>query len=178
MTPKTAGLLVAAALATGWLMGNSVSQEAPAGAGARRQSGPRPLGSGKVVVAPYTQKLRERLKEQQPATPARGRNPFVYGSRTRPSGGYSGRSRGVEPEPAPAAPLPVEPPAPVFKLSGVATNQENGAAVFTAIIIDNGSMVFAVAGDKLSNGYTVVRVDEMSVTLADAGGITQTLRLP
>jgi hypothetical protein len=33
-------------------------------------------------------------------------------------------------------------------------------------------------GDKLSNGYQVVRVDEMSVTLVDAIGVTQTIRLP
>jgi hypothetical protein len=39
-------------------------------------------------------------------------------------------------------------------------------------------MVFARAGDTLSNGYSVVRVDEMSITLADASGVTQTLRLP
>jgi hypothetical protein len=39
-------------------------------------------------------------------------------------------------------------------------------------------MVFAKAGDKLSNGFSVVRVEEMSVTLADASGVTQTIRLP
>jgi hypothetical protein len=39
-------------------------------------------------------------------------------------------------------------------------------------------MVFVKAGDKLSNGYSVVRVEEMSVTIVDATGITQTLRLP
>jgi hypothetical protein len=50
--------------------------------------------------------------------------------------------------------------------------------VLTAIMIDNGSMVFAKAGDKLSNGFSVVRVEEMSVTLQDAAGITQTIKLP
>ena len=48
----------------------------------------------------------------------------------------------------------------------------------TAIVIDNGTMVFAKTGDRLSNGYSVVRVDEMSITLVDAAGVTQTLRLP
>lgn len=79
----------------------------------------------------------------------------------------------------PAAPaMPVEPPMPVFRLSGIAANTENGAAVLTAIVIDNGAMVFVKAGDKLSNGYSVVRVEEMSVTLVDATGVTQTIRLP
>ena len=70
------------------------------------------------------------------------------------------------------------PPVPVFKLSGIASNAEDGATVLTAIVNDNGAMVFAKAGDKLSNGYSVVRVDETSVTLVDATGITQTIRLP
>ena len=48
----------------------------------------------------------------------------------------------------------------------------------TAILNDNGAMVFVKAGDRLSNGYSVVRVDETSVTLVDATGITQTIRLP
>jgi hypothetical protein len=30
----------------------------------------------------------------------------------------------------------------------------------------------------LSNGYSVVKVEELSVTLVDASGVTQTLRLP
>jgi hypothetical protein len=66
----------------------------------------------------------------------------------------------------------------VFKLSGIASNTENGVAVLTAIVIDNGSMVFVKTGDKLSNGYSVVKVEELSVTLVDASGVTQTLRLP
>ena len=66
----------------------------------------------------------------------------------------------------------------MFKLSGVASNTENGATVLTAIVIDNGSMVFVKTGDKLSNGYSVVRVDELSMTLVDAAGVTQTIRLP
>ena len=50
--------------------------------------------------------------------------------------------------------------------------------MLTAIINDNGSLVFAKAGDPLSRGYRVVSVDEIAVVIADAAGITQTLRLP
>jgi hypothetical protein len=75
-------------------------------------------------------------------------------------------------------PMQLAPPAPQFRLSGIASNQQDGAVVLTAIIIDNGVMVFAKAGDKLSNGHTVQRIDEASVTLVDAEGVTQTLRLP
>ncbi len=73
---------------------------------------------------------------------------------------------------------PPAPPLPVFKLSGIASNAEGGGTVLTAIVNDNGALVFVKAGDKLSNGYSVVRVDETSVTLVDAAGITQTVRLP
>ena len=78
----------------------------------------------------------------------------------------------------PVVEVPVEPPLPVFKLSGIAASRENGVVELTAIVIDNGVMVFAKTGDKLSNGYSVVRVEEGSITLVDAAGVTQTLRLP
>ena len=176
MQPRTVGLIVAAALATGWLMGGGATSQDPSVDRSRGQSSVRPLGTSPTPVAPYTNKLRERMKDQ-PATPERGRNPFVYGPRggSRPS--MSGRRSTPEPEAAPE-PAPFVPPAPVFRLSGIASNQQDGTTVLTAIIIDNGVMVFAKTGDKLSNGYMVVRVDETAVILADSAGVTQTLRLP
>ena len=88
------------------------------------------------------------------------------------------RNEDAQREASPIAVAPYVPPMPVFKLSGIASNAEDGATVLTAILNDNGAMVFAKAGDRLSNGYSVVRVEETSVTLADATGITQTIRLP
>ena len=111
---------------------------------------------------------------RQPVTPERGRNPFAYGSR------HVGTRNDV-PAAAPERPVmaeAVEPPVPVFKLSGIAASRQDGNTVYTAIVIDSGTMVFATAGDRLSNGYSVLRVDEASITLADAAGVTQTLRLP
>jgi hypothetical protein len=164
--------MVAAALAIGW-MGSSLTQ-APPSAQATGDSGLRPLG-GQPSVAPRTEQLRQRLSE--PPTPSRGRNPFVFSSRApRPTA-----FRDREPEAAPpavAAPVVMAAPLPVFRLSGVASTVQDGVAVLTAIMSDNGAMVFAKAGDKLSRGYTVVRVEEMSVTLSDADGVTQTIRLP
>lgn len=176
MQPRTVGLIVAAALATGWLLGGGATPQEPPVDRGRGAASVRPLGTSPTPVAPYTHKLRERMKDQ-PATPERGRNPFVYGARggSRPS--MTGRSASAEPEPA-TEPAPFVPPAPMFRLSGIASNQEDGTTVLTAIIIDNGVMVFAKTGDKLSNGHMVVRVDETSVMLADSAGVTQTLRLP
>jgi len=173
MRPRTVGLIVAAALATGWLMGGATSQESSVDQASRGPSRARPLGTNPPAT-PYTSKLRERMKEQ-PTMPQRGRNPFVYGARgARTAGRYDPPA---EPAAAIPSPEPVE-QLPMFRLSGIASNQQDGTTVLTAILIDNGVMVFAKTGDKLSNGYTVVRLDEASITVADPAGITQTLRLP
>jgi hypothetical protein len=129
------------------------------------QASPAPL-------VPNTDRLRAYLNS--PPQPTRGRNPFVYGSRMPARAVHREAAETVVPAPAVA----VEPPMPIFRLSGIASNAEADAVIRTAIIIDNGSMVFAKAGDKLSNGYSVVSVDEMAVTLVDANGVTQTIRLP
>ena len=164
-TRTSLGLFVVTALATR-LLGGGTTQEVDV-----RDTPPaRPPVSAPSTE--FTQQLRERLKTQ--VTPERGRNPFVYGARH--SAAPSVRSE--EPAEVAVAPPPPEPPLPIFKLSGIAASQQDGATVLTAIVIDNGVLVLAKAGDQLSNGHSVVRVDEMSVTLIDAAGVTQTLRLP
>lgn len=172
LTSRSIGLLVATALAAGWL-GASLTQPAPPAqsasvAPARRPAAPRPV--------PRADKLRELLAS--PPLPSRGRNPFVYGPRTAPAARDHQQHGNEIVAPAQPPAMPAEPPAPIFKLSGIASDNENGTPVLTAIVIDNGAMVFVKTGDKLSNGYSVVRVDELSVTIVDAAGITQTLRLP
>jgi hypothetical protein len=174
-TPRSVGLIAIAALGIGWY-GSSVTYDRTAQQ-SRASGGIRALGSSPAAV-PRAEKLRERLVE--PPLPERGRNPFVYGARVAATplqrGDRSNRPAAVDPPPAIAA---VEAPAlPVFRLSGIATDVKDGATTLTAIVIDNGSMVFVKAGDKLSNGYSVVSVDEMSVTLIDSSGVTQTIRLP
>ena len=172
LTPRSVGLMIAAALASGWL-GAPVTQGPAAEQSSRAAAGARAPGAPAAV--PRSESLRERLSEPPP--PSRGRNPFVFGTRRAPLDAATFRDR---PEPPVAAPtMPVfEPPAPVLKLSGIASNAEGGVTVLTAIINDNGAMVFVKAGDTLPNGLAVVRVEETSVTLVDAAGITQTVRLP
>ena len=175
LTPRSVGLMVAAALATGWF-GASITQRPASEQLSRPSGGPRPLGA--AAPMPRAENLRQRLSE--PPMPGRGRNPFVFGSRpTVRSGAFRDRgASGIPETPPPPVYVPPAPPLPVFKLSGIASNAEGGATVLTAILNDNGAMVFVKAGDRLSNGYSVVRVDETSVTLVDATGITQTIRLP
>jgi hypothetical protein len=170
ISPASVGrFLVATAAATGWLLTNSGTQETP-DVRASQSSVARPTSANAIPDSGFSEKLQERMKVAP--TPARGRNPFAYGAR------YAAPPpREIAAEPAPP-PVNIEPPLPVFKLSGIAASQINGATVMTAIIIDNGTLVLAKAGDKLSNGHSVVTVDEMSVTLVDAAGVTQTLRLP
>ena len=173
LSPRSVVLIVSTALAAGWLSASVTQQPAPAQSPARSNTITRNVDARPV---PRAEALREALA--QPPLPSRGRNPFVYGVRTAPVI-RDHQQHGEEGVVAPAAPLvPIVPPPPIFKLSGIASNKENGVAVLTAIIIDNGSMVFAKNGEKLSLGYSVVRIDEMSVTLVDASGVTQTIRLP
>lgn len=177
LTPGAVLLIGALSLTAGWWAGSSASsaQLAQEAASARPRSGPRPLG-GATNAAPLTRKLQERIETQAPRTPSVGRNPFVFGSRRT----TSVVRQAVEPSAWPAAAEPVlfTPPAPMFKLSGIASGQQNGTTVWTAIVIDNGAMAFVKAGDRLSNGFSVVRVEETSAVIVDAAGITQTLRLP
>jgi hypothetical protein len=168
MSPTSVGRFIATALATGWLITSSVKQDSP-GVSDPRASGARPTAAETVPAVKFTGKTNDWMRETP--VPQRGRNPFVYGA--RPPVPRDDAPVAAEP----VAP-PVEPPQPVFKLSGIAASQQDGLTVLTAIVIDNGVMVFAKAGDKLSNGYTVVSVEEGSITLVDAGGVTQTVRLP
>ena len=172
LTSRSIGLMVATAVAAGWL-GSSLTRPDPP-AQSRSMSTPRRAIPARPV--PHADKLRELLAT--PPLPDRGRNPFVYGTRTAAVRDHQQHGDEVVSRATPAVEIPVVPPAPIFKLSGIASTTEDGAAVLTAIVIDNGSMVFVKTGDKLSNGYSVVRVDEMSVTIVDATGVTQTLRLP
>jgi hypothetical protein len=174
ISPTAVGrLVIAAGAAAGWLMTGSITQQTP-DLRAPQPSVARPISSSAIPDSGFTEKLRERMK--QSPMPRGSRNPFAYGSR-RTAAGAPGAPREAVVEPAPP-PVEIETRLPVFKLSGIAASQVDGVTVLTAIVIDNGTMVLVKAGDKLSNGHSVVSVDEMSVTLIDAAGVTQTLRLP
>ena len=167
LTPRSIGLVVA--LAASW-MGASLTPGTSSEQSPRAASVARPLDSAPV---PRAERLHQRLAD--PPLPSRGRNPFVFAPRSTGS-----RDRASVPDHVPETPVyePPPPPLPVFKLSGIASNLEGGVTVLTAIVNDNGAMVFVKSGDKLSNGYSVVRVEETSVTLVDPAGVTQTIRLP
>ena len=170
LTWRSVGNTVVAALASGWIGSSVLNEPAPQQSRAPFQTH---ATSSETAVVPRAERLREH-RAQTPA-PSHGRNPFVYGPRITSRESYGNRPAAAAPVPPPVVEAP---PLPVFRLSGIASDTKDGATVLTAIIIDNGSMVFAKAGDKLSNGYSVVKVEEMSVTLIDATGITQTIRLP
>lgn len=176
VTPRSAGLMLAATLFAGWFESGSTPdtlarQQAPQQS-ARSQGRRTTANASPDQLVPNTDRLREYLNA--PPQPARGRNPFVYGSRMPARTAPRDVEEPVTPPPA----MPVEAPMPIFRLSGIASNTEGDVLTMTAIIMDSGSMVLAKAGDKLSNGYSVVSVSEMSVTLVDANGVTQTIRLP
>ncbi|MDP3718522.1 MAG: hypothetical protein Q8T13_12225 [Acidobacteriota bacterium] len=178
LTSGTVLLVGVLSLTAGWLAGTASSQQEPAAVDGRARSGPRPLGS-QASVAPHTRKLRERLDTQPARVPGGGRNPFVFGARRAPVAA----PLGDEPTAAPLAaavpePEPYTPPAPQIKLSGIAASQEGDLSVLTAIVNDNGALVFVKTGDRLPSGATIIKVEETGIVIMDAAGITQTIRLP
>ena len=180
MQTRTVALIGALSLTAGWLVGtSSVSQgpNAPVGGGAATRRGPRPLGSGaKESPAPYTEQLRLRMQEV-PRSPTPGRNPFSFGARRPVAAPRANRSADV------AASIDAPPSAPVmaarprFELAGIASSANDGKSTLTAILMDNGSLVFAAAGDQLAGGYAVVRISETSMVIADPIGAEQTFTL-
>lgn len=182
MDKKLIALVGAAGIAAGWLMGSSVSQSpspsasAPSGAQVRR--GPHALGTApREPVAPFTEQLRLKLQEQ-PRSPSPGRNPFVFGSRRAAPSMAPRRTRDEAPEVS-AAPesTPLSAPKPRFDLTGMASNQKDGVTTWTAIIVGSNGLSFVTAGDKLSGGYLVTKVEEKSVTIMDPTGVEQILKL-
>src|SRR5690349_7520638 len=133
-TGRTVGLIAIGALGSGWL-GSSIINDRAAQQ-SRVPSQVRPLG-GSTPVVPRADRLREH-RAQTPA-PSGGRNPFTYGPRITSRESYSNRAAA----PVPPPPVPEVPALPVFRLSGIASEAKDGVPVLTAIIIDNGSMVFA-----------------------------------
>src|SRR5687768_4024018 len=130
MSPTSVGRFIATAVATGWLITSSVKQDRPNGS-ETRTSGARPSAFESMPPAQFTEKLRDRMR--QTAVPERGRNPFAYGAR------HSAPRQADRPVVEPAAiapPTAVEPPQPIFRLSGIAASQQDGATVLTAIVID------------------------------------------
>src|SRR5262245_23526066 len=120
LTPRSVGLMVAVAVASGW-MGATVTQNGASPQQSRSFTG-RPIGSSTPV--PQATRLRERVAE--PPQPERGRNPFVFGARV-PTRTPSSRSRVDEAPAAVAQPLPqLAPAGPVFRLSGVAADAKDG----------------------------------------------------
>ena len=146
-TPRSVGLIVSAALAAGWLGASVTQQPTPA------QSTPRPVAKRaepRVCLPPRNcargwRNRRCRAAEETLSFTERAPRPSIRDHQQHGDEGV-----------APPPPAPSVPPPPVFKLSGIASNTENGVAVLTAIVIDNGLMVFVKAGDRLSNGYSVV----------------------
>ena len=120
MSPTSVGRFIATALATGWLITSSVKQDSP-GVSDSSASGARPTAAETVPTVKFTGRLSDPMRET-PA-PQRGRNPFVYGARLSiPRDGVPAAAEPVAMTPA----LPVEPPQPVFKLSGIAASQRDG----------------------------------------------------
>lgn len=93
------------------------------------------------------------------------RNLFRFADR-RAAAAASPERTAVEAAP-PATPPP--PPFPV-RLAGIAVDQENGAAVHTAILSTPNGVVLARAGDEVLGQFRVSRIDDDAVELVSTSG--------
>jgi hypothetical protein len=178
MQTRTVVLIGSLSLAAGWLFGTttvSQSPSAPVGGAAGVRRDPRPLGSPpQEPAAPYTEQLRLRMQEV-PRSPSPGRNPFSFGSRRKPVA--PAPNRAIESPSMTEAPPPVLPQRPRFTLSGIASSERDGKTTLTAILTDNGTLLFATVGEKLAGGYSVTGITETTMVIADPSGAEQTITL-
>ena len=178
-TARSSALIGASAWRCGWT-GSARRRAARSRRPPHSAARPRPLGVPPASAAPFTRATAARSCDEQPRSPTPGRNPFVFGARR--AGCARRRARratAMQPRRRRAPAPPLRRRCRAFKLVGHRIEPTRTApSCSTAILIDNGAMVFAKAGDKLSDGYSVVRVDEtVDRASSTRPASTQTLRL-
>ena len=178
MRVRTVALVGALGLTLGWGLSSYVQPGQEEGPRGGASTGPRPLGTGPPAnVATLTEQLRLKL-EQKPRAPRPDRNPFAFGSRR----GSPAVTRRVDTPETPAesvaepAPEPVRPGA-AFRLSGMASTDGPSGPTWTAMVHDGRGLHYVQQGDTLPGGFTVVEIQESSITIRDTSGGERTLRL-
>jgi hypothetical protein len=103
-------------------------------------------------------RVRAEVAFREPA-----RNPFRFSARLAPSAAVPGVAAAA-PDVV-AAPAPPQVPALTLTLIGIAADDIDGATEHTAIISTGQSVLLVRAGDAVSAGYTVAKVEEGAVEL-------------
>jgi hypothetical protein len=161
MPPKTVALVAAVCVTIGWLLAATLT---PPVARVQSLAGqPRPAAA--TEEPQFTERLNLRLREL-PDPPTTRRNPFNFGSRAR---------NVVAAEPTDSTELVAEPAAPsqrafAYSLSGIGIAGD----VRTAVLTDGREVRIVRVNDTLA-GYTVVEINDDSVTL-ESGTARHTLR--
>ncbi|MGH9173628.1 MAG: hypothetical protein ACRD1H_04695 [Vicinamibacterales bacterium] len=171
MPPRTVALIGAVCLLTGWLLASVLTPPVARVQVLPERTQVQPPGD-RDALAPYAEQLQLRLREAPPP-PSPRRNPFAFGTRQR----ASSVEKGVRIAPL-AADMPVALPVvgPMLSLSGVGVTDTAAGPIYTAVVSDGNTVHLVKAGDTV-DGYTVIEVNERSVTLADASGSRYVLRL-
>jgi hypothetical protein len=168
-------LLAGLGLAGGWYLGTVAGPSRGPEPGSAQFGGPRPIGVERwQPPPPFKDRLQKRLAHQ-PQSPQPKRNPFVF--EAAPSRPAPSERAGMDSVVEPNEPVAEIPTGPVFSLSGIAADEQDGTTIFTAIVTDGSQLHLLKVGDTLPGGLTVSRVTESTVTLTDEAGGEQTLRL-
>lgn len=176
-THRLAGTLVALGFLAGWFSASwvspptAVTQVRPVRPAAPLPEVPMPHVALDAVTAPDT-------------TPASARNPFVFTDRpvaaraslARTDAGAALVARTGDPgPPEAAAPVAVEPAAPLWRVVGIAAEFDGRV---TAVVTGAGDVFLLGLGDRLPDGASVVEIDAAGLVLATPAGERVTLRFP
>jgi hypothetical protein len=176
MQPRTVALIGLLGLGLGWAVGGRAPLVGPGEGGSGRASGgPRPLGvpPNAAYAPPEPLKVPRRSESARVSgPPPTARNPFAFGERRetarvtpRTEAAETGRTEGRVDEPR----APELPPAPVLRLTGMATAQGPDGPEYTAMVHDGRSLLFLKRGDRVLD-FVVVDIRDTAVTLRDAAG--------
>jgi len=174
-TPSVQGIagLAGAALLGAWFAGTApASSPASPVAPAPAAPPPAPADGLDQALRGEVERLEERLDRLPEIAPG-GRNPFVYAP--APPKPDPGELPAAE---APGEPIPVQRPEVLPSLIGIGGDAVNGDVRYTAVVVLDGRVALAAAGDTILNRYAVVAVTADAVALRDlTTGETTTLAL-
>ena len=154
----------------GWLASRHPSN-APTTAAAGPASQPSVTTSVSSDIEEQAVRLQARGRADRPFTEP-SRNPFRFASRAAAL-----RDETVAEPRELETPVPVEPPRPVFSVSGIAEDQVDGRIERTAVLSSPGGVLLVREGEEVLGRYRVVRIESEAVELVELT-TAETVRLP
>jgi hypothetical protein len=170
-SPRVIGLLASGLLLTGWLLGSTLS---PPVAQTQSRDTPRPAPAPRPL--PTIEPLRNLAASAiTPGPPAPTRNPFAFGRAVAIDSHASDVASAVPAAEPTVVESPAPPPAPAWRLLGVAVGTYGEV---TAVMRGAGDVHLVQAGDTLPGDLLVIDVTATGARLQRPDGSVIDLTLP